>query len=139
MQKHKANIINFYKWLIQTKLCRTIFRNDTKCFLIRFVHHLVTFAWHNWNITYDKTCVRQKYSRYFQKLRYFSLICYIYPDRDTLYQLSQKCVTYRKYMHRSILHFSLGEVGMGKNIMCFLSWLACFLFFCKYWLSCLSF
>ena len=83
-------------------------------FLIRFVHHLVTFAWHNWNITYDKTCVRQKYSRYFLKLRYCSLICYLYPDRDTLYQLSQKCVTYRKYIHRSILHFSLGEVSMGK-------------------------
>ena len=56
-----------------------------------------------------------------------------YPHKkqngDRLYQLSQKCVTYRKYELRSILHFSLGEIGMGRNIMCFLSWLACFLFF----------
>ena len=66
---------------------------------------------------------------FFTKTRYPHKDCYEKLDEDRLYQLSQKCVTYRKYMHRSILHFSLGEVGMGKNIMCFLSWLACFLFF----------
>ena len=98
----------------------------TKYFLIRFVHHLVTFAWHNWNITYDERCV-QHLDTFI--VGYTILNSFLIPHLDTLYQLSQKCVTYRKYIHRSILHFSLGEIGMGRNIMCFLSWLACFLFF----------
>ena len=68
-------------------------------------------------------------SRYLYEVGYPILNSFLIPHLDTLYQLSQKCVTYRKYIHRSILHFSLGEVSMGKNIMCFLSWLACFLFF----------
>ena len=66
---------------------------------------------------------------FFTKTRYPHKDCYEKLDEDRLYQLSQKCVTYRKYELRSILHFSLGEIGMGRNIMCFLSWLACFLFF----------
>ena len=67
-------------------------------------------------------------SRYLYEVGYPMLNSFLIPHLDTLYQLSQKCVTYRKYIHRSILHFSLGEIGMGRNIMCFLSWLACFPF-----------
>ena len=47
----------------------------------------------------------------------------------------------RHSIHSSISHFPQGEIGMGRNIML----LSCLhvsyvsYFFCKYWLSCLSF
>ena len=73
--------------------------------------------------------VYKNFQYFFTKTRYPHKDCYAKLNGDRLYQLSQKCVTYRKHIHRSILHLSLGEIGMGRNIMCFLSWLACFLFF----------
>ena len=67
--------------------------------------------------------------QYFQKQRYLPLNCYLVPCSGYIVSIKSKVCDLLKNIHRSILHFSLGEVGMGKNIMCFLSWLACFLFF----------
>ena len=92
--------------------------------------HLVTFAWHNWNIIYY-------YEVFVQiRIRIFCRCVYAIFKLDKLYQLSQVCDLHITH----IVQFCISLRGnwYGEKYHASIM-IACFHFICKYWLSCLSF